>query len=102
MIRRPPRSALFPYTPLFRSIRRRADPGAVDGVVGTGAAETGQIARQAADRDIAQRVVGRSEEHTSELQSPAPLVCRLLLENRTNGTFPHPAAQHPEAPHPTR
>src|SRR3712207_7722938 len=72
MIRRPPRSTLFPYTTLFRSIQLSrvdelratqlaTDPGQLDGVV---------------DR------VSRSEEHTSELQSRQYLVCRLLLEKK--------------------
>src|SRR5215216_1766678 len=66
MIRRPPRSTLFPYTTLFRSPRREPEPGGPHGV------------RQA-DRRLAPR---RSEEHTSELQSPDHLVCRLLLEKK--------------------
>src|SRR5256885_5238116 len=69
MIRRPPRSTLFPYTTLFRSrdrARRRGAPPA-----------RAQRARDA--------VAGsRSEEHTSELQSPCNLVCRLLLEKKKN------------------
>src|SRR5215216_3795748 len=71
MIRRPPRSTLFPYTTLFRSPRREPEPGGPHGV------------RQA-DRRLAPR---RSEEHTSELQSPDHLVCRLLLEKK-NGQWP--------------
>src|SRR6266567_8348653 len=63
MIRRPPRSTLFPYTTLFRSIRR---PGHLRGAVPQGG-------QPAADR---------SEEHTSELQSQSNLVCRLLLEKK--------------------
>src|SRR5256885_11981776 len=69
MIRRPPRSTLFPYTTLFRSARSRL-PGdrLLPGIpVHPGATE---------------RVPGRSEEHTSELQSPCNLVCRLLLEKK--------------------
>src|SRR6266566_8331143 len=69
MIRRPPRSTLFPYTTLFRSdrghLRRAARP--------PGAAETSPV---------------RSEEHTSELQSPCNLVCRLLLEKKKKNLFP--------------
>src|SRR6478735_11388998 len=64
MIRRPPRSTLFPYTTLFRS---------------------GQFRRTAAARRADEREDGgraRSEEHTSELQSPCNLVCRLLLEKK--------------------
>src|SRR5256885_10559745 len=69
MIRRPPRSTLFPYTTLFRSSAVRAD---------------GRAARRvAAGRRCRGRSLGRrSEEHTSELQSPCNLVCRLLLEKK--------------------
>src|SRR6266581_6719485 len=63
MIRRPPRSTLFPYTTLFRSVRGRwHNARDIPGLVALGA--------------------DRSEEHTSELQSPVPLVCRLLLEKK--------------------
>src|SRR5690606_40786773 len=74
MIRRPPRSTLFPYTTLFRS--RGIDPGAV--TLGIGGREVGQRLTQP------QHVVRalRSEEHTSELQSRENLVCRLLLEKK--------------------
>src|SRR5688572_31482083 len=85
MIRRPPRSTLFPYTTLFRSSRppqaqehertdarqqqqRRANP-----------AEQHEV--EAARRDVGEHLV-RSEEHTSELQSQSNLVCRLLLEKK--------------------
>src|SRR5256885_13887818 len=71
MIRRPPRSTLFPYTTLFRS--RRRDPGGND-----------QPAADAAARRDRCRRPRRSEEHTSELQSPCNLVCRLLLEKKKN------------------
>src|SRR5690242_21741180 len=66
MIRRPPRSTLFPYTTLFRSSYRR---------------RRFQSAGTAA-RDAARRAQVRSEEHTSELQSHVNLVCRLLLEKK--------------------
>src|SRR5258708_31765807 len=74
MIRRPPRSTLFPYTTLFRSDLLAA----VAAVVG----ERGAHDRE--DRFSVFRDCGpdRSEEHTSELQSPDHLVCRLLLENK--------------------
>src|SRR2546426_4913234 len=78
MIRRPPRSTLFPYTTLFRS--RKADAGRA--VVRRIAGDAGGRvpgARRAADRERRQH---RSEEHTSELQSPCNLVCRLLLEKK--------------------
>src|SRR5437867_7504852 len=75
MIRRPPRSTLFPYTTLFRSRagRRRRDRG-LERVARTARALPG--ARRARCRRA------RSEEHTSELQSPYDLVCRLLLEKK--------------------
>src|SRR5258707_2105624 len=68
MIRRPPRSTLFPYTTLFRSILRRQQGGCRQGQQRDGT-ERNQDAR-------------RSEEHTSELQSRQYLVCRLLLEKK--------------------
>src|SRR3989441_5859488 len=78
MIRRPPRSTLFPYTTLFRSraawshLQPRTRRAARDsGGCGAGRGGLG-----------AWRVIGRSEEHTSELQSLAYLVCRLLLEKK--------------------
>src|SRR2546425_7036931 len=89
MIRRPPRSTLFPYTTLFRSVacsdrgpgvardRARRDRGAV-GTVGERQDDRAPPARRV--RDAGRRA--RSEEHTSELQSLAYLVCRLLLEKK--------------------
>src|SRR5256885_11675769 len=73
MIRRPPRSTLFPYTTLFRSRAAGAQGGRSDPRDG----EPRSAAREA-HRAHAQR----SEEHTSELQSPCNLVCRLLLEKK--------------------
>src|SRR5256885_9925331 len=73
MIRRPPRSTLFPYTTLFRSHGRHVLHGRV--VVGR------EHEADAHDGDAAR---DRSEEHTSELQSPCNLVCRLLLEKKNN------------------
>src|SRR2546426_3679390 len=77
MIRRPPRSTLFPYTTLFRSVVDPRDAGAVATALGRlrerNPAELAEAARRAAER---------SEEHTSELQSPCNLVCRLLLEKK--------------------
>src|SRR5256885_7132633 len=77
MIRRPPRSTLFPYTTLFRSVG-----GA--GVQGDGGHVLQRDVRGAAPR----RGEARSEEHTSELQSPCNLVCRLLLEKKNNTHIP--------------
>src|SRR5437016_10260735 len=71
MIRRPPRSTLFPYTTLFRSLSLLGHPAAVLATAGTDATDY-------RDWLIAQR----SEEHTSELQSLTNLVCRLLLEKK--------------------
>src|SRR3712207_7489847 len=80
MIRRPPRSTLFPYTTLFRS--------AFDGAVG----DHRPVARRGSEHAAARppgrppRAPPRSEEHTSELQSRQYLVCRLLLEKKKTST----------------
>src|SRR3712207_7728610 len=83
MIRRPPRSTLFPYTTLFRS---RLGAGHVrDGPLGRGVVlQVEQLARDEAGRGPRDHDggVARSEEHTSELQSRQYLVCRLLLEKK--------------------
>src|SRR5574344_2803661 len=79
MIRRPPRSTLFPYTTLFRSNLVTVE---IDGPV--------------AQNEICDKV--RSEEHTSELQSPDHLVCRLLLEKKKNHDTSHGGGQDPEIP----
>src|SRR5438132_4684240 len=89
MIRRPPRSTLFPYTTLFRSswtrklacpsqVRRGADAGVARRA--RSGATVGTAAR------AAERRLRRSEEHTSELQSHSDLVCRLLLEKKKKET----------------
>src|SRR2546425_4330304 len=79
MIRRPPRSTLFPYTTLFRSLRaRRRPPQGAAVVVRSGPPRRARMGL----RLPARRPVARSEEHTSELQSLAYLVCRLLLEKK--------------------
>src|SRR5689334_11910607 len=84
MTRRPPRSTLFPYTTLFRSEAQPVhalfarEPG--------GANREGRLAglwvRWVSERQQGREVEARSEEHTSELQSQFPLVCRLLLEKK--------------------
>src|SRR2546426_3653252 len=81
MIRRPPRSTLFPYTTLFRS---RIDVAATLEIVDLINAEDATVAQavRAVREDIARAIDLRSEEHTSELQSPCNLVCRLLLEKK--------------------
>src|SRR5947208_6186246 len=79
MIRRPPRSTLFPYTTLFRSSRDAPDRRGAGLPPGrAGAARVAAIRGQ------------RSEEHTSELQSPDHLVCRLLLEKKKQLGLPRP------------
>src|SRR3712207_8262331 len=94
MIRRPPRSTLFPYTTLFRSLRaqelarvRQVDPDVVVGVRHLRPGNEGQRRAQQEEGGP------RSEEHTSELQSRQYLVCRLLLEKTTHQ--PPPADQPP-------
>src|SRR3712207_6915389 len=92
MIRRPPRSTLFPYTTLFRSEGKGRD--AIVHRVGAVQPHAVQTA-QAGEQPIAQlSLVGdaalhcrRSEEHTSELQSRQYLVCRLLLEKKKNNIY---------------
>src|SRR5256885_8807018 len=78
MIRRPPRSTLFPYTTLFRSVAWAGERGYEVVVRSVVPDETDRIAGKLARWADS----GRSEEHTSELQSPCNLVCRLLLENK--------------------
>src|SRR3712207_6926798 len=94
MIRRPPRSTLFPYTTLFRSVGECLHTGMHD-PVGQGAAPLGRAcSKEVVDICIAKPqvqvdrpiLVNRSEEHTSELQSRQYLVCRLLLEKKKTQT----------------
>src|SRR2546430_12935588 len=87
MIRRPPRSTLFPYTTLFRSLHDQ-----VRRVVGDGVVLVSAPPRRVGHRlerchpvgEVGVRVQVRSEEHTSELQSQSNIVCRLLLEKKNN------------------
>src|SRR5256885_12328401 len=88
MIRRPPRSTLFPYTTLFRSV--------------TCAVKTTSSWRRAASSELhapmrgpCWRRASRSEEHTSELQSPCNLVCRLLLEKKKKPRHEHLSNRSP-------
>src|SRR2546425_4913444 len=93
MIRRPPRSTLFPYTTLFRSPTGKPKGDGTD-ALGAGGGDSGDAGGRArggsAGRGDTQRgdparpSSSRSEEHTSELQSLAYLVCRLLLEKKNN------------------
>src|SRR5258708_27577825 len=92
MIRRPPRSTLFPYTTLFRSLKQLLQfpsgkyDDAVDvfSLIGRGLehVQPARKPRQAVADAEPVGWMGRSEEHTSELQSPDHLVCRLLLEKK--------------------
>src|SRR2546425_5864942 len=98
MIRRPPRSTLFPYTTLFRSHRSRgrlehsrrggtlSDAAGGDAHAGDGARKHGGDSRGSRRGPRGSAGVARSEEHTSELQSLAYLVCRLLLEKKKKNT----------------
>src|SRR5687767_15331301 len=97
MIRRPPRSTLFPYTTLFRSGHRAWQVGARGATAG---GRRRYRAGRARDPGLPERRgpahltygAGRSEEHTSELQSLAYLVCRLLLEKKKKYTARLPAS----------
>src|SRR3712207_8826412 len=87
MIRRPPRSTLFPYTTLFRSSPRPLEPHRASwAVAGQEAATVAQMSTDHRSQNpeclAASSGCGRSEEHTSELQSRQYLVCRLLLEKK--------------------
>src|SRR2546422_4817744 len=85
MIRRPPRSTLFPYTTLFRSRRRPRVPRGQLGAERALEQRPGAAVVVAIEQQQAPPL--RSEEHTSELQSRLHLVCRLLLEKKKNRTF---------------
>src|SRR5690348_18050925 len=96
MIRRPPRPTLFPYTTLFRSVRR---PLEHLGEHGPPARRLDEVMARGRRRQLEPRgppaQVHRSEEHTSELQSPVHLVCRLLLEKKKNTDKQTTALQTP-------
>src|SRR5690348_17967646 len=82
MIRRPPRSTLFPYTTLFRSLVQLARIDSAIALVIVGREIAISALRENGD------LAARSEEHTSELQSPVHLVCRLLLEKKKKSSNP--------------
>src|SRR3712207_7828821 len=93
MIRRPPRSTLFPYTTLFRS---RPAPGGPRRARHVGLGRLLRLRAAAARRRLHGRgAAGRSEEHTSELQSRQYLVCRLLLEKKTSPGRPRASSGPP-------
>src|SRR5258708_16738121 len=101
MIRRPPRSTLFPYTTLFRS-RTMSDLKALEATIDAAFERRAELTPKSLTPELeraldqclalldrgAVRVAERSEEHTSELQSPDHLVCRLLLEKKNNRRLP--------------
>src|SRR5258708_29737452 len=107
MIRRPPRSTLFPYTTLFRSrfestgyheagdvVRQPSGAMSRPGLRASGSG-LGRDARQNGRHAFSPHLRNRSEEHTSELQSPDHLVCRLLLEKKkTNKYVTVPRSAH--------
>src|SRR5688572_31496449 len=87
MIRRPPRSTLFPYTTLFRSLDFQADyafdlPDSLAFLEGSAEMNLQLVASWAFENENVAEQGERSEEHTSELQSQSNLVCRLLLEKK--------------------
>src|SRR3712207_8445817 len=90
MIRRPPRSTLFPYTTLFRSGDGRNERYRGNGMTGAGTAPSGLNNLLDAGQNpalVTQGLEARSEEHTSELQSRQYLVCRLLLEKKKKKNY---------------
>src|SRR2546427_4453211 len=96
MIRRPPRSTLFPYTTLFRSCvarrgedLRRSGDGRRARQLGGSSERQGRPAAHAGRPHRRDRPADRSEEHTSELQSQSNLVCRLLLEKKKKKLIEH-------------
>src|SRR5687768_17944186 len=98
MIRRPPRSTLFPYTTLFRSadraaveaMRQELDSVPIDGSIVIGEGERDEAPMLYIGEQVGLGAKGsRSEEHTSELQSRLHLVCRLLLEKKKKKTHKH-------------
>src|SRR2546430_7201517 len=96
MIRRPPRSTLFPYTTLFRSLK---DGRAAGALVCPWLIVASAVALDGLERFIRTRLQSfpefcRSEEHTSELQSQSNIVCRLLLEKKKQTKIPCPYSQN--------
>src|SRR5688572_32545279 len=96
MIRRPPRSTLFPYTTLFRSVANCLGERLALAIFGNVSKLVSDVGKRWArslgtfdERDLAAELEreARSEEHTSELQSQSNLVCRLLLEKKKNTTL---------------
>src|SRR5260370_17592975 len=97
MIRRPPRSTLFPYTTLFRSQDgqqgQEGNPAQGEPQASQSGGQQGQAGQSGEGGEGGDS--GRSEEHTSELQSHLNLVCRLLLEKKQNTPCNHTHSHHP-------
>src|SRR5438874_7147641 len=98
MFRRPPSSTLFPYTTLFRSVVALVLDGSVRDIeairkIGFTVFARGMALQGYPTREHGSRSCGRSEEHTSELQSRRDLVCRLLLEKKKKKTSQEPETQ---------
>src|SRR5437588_2472804 len=96
MIRRPPRSTLFPYTTLFRSCSSDSPTKVGQNIADGGRTLCNSMTDGGANADSAQR----SEEHTSELQSHSDLVCRLLLEKKNRQGHPGGENRHQQSPPP--
>src|SRR2546430_8550798 len=96
MIRRPPRSTLFPYTTLFRSSETPYGPRAIDPLAEQDPAQAGSPTVRHRRHGQHGTRLERSEEHTSELQSQSNLVCRLLLEKKKKNQLqtPHTMYNH--------
>src|SRR2546430_9739694 len=95
MIRRPPRSTLFPYTTLFRSSAIEEQARALELPLSVRTSFQGAALAFRASLANELLLILRSEEHTSELQSQSNLVCRLLLEKKKHNTIPDTYDKHP-------
>src|SRR2546430_8066196 len=95
MIRRPPRSTLFPYTTLFRSLSPSCRSASSNSMLPRQQNPVRDKKNSSTSKDLLEFFL-RSEEHTSELQSQSNLVCRLLLEKKKKNTH---LLQSPRAPH---
>src|SRR5438034_8053802 len=102
MIRRPPRSTLFPYTTLFRSYCGRIQESFSIGTVKTATSQRSIACRIARNCACRRSRSMRSEEHTSELQSHSDLVCRLLLEKKKKKKKKHQTHTIRQTTHATR